>query len=75
MNHKTHISYHLKTGFANTGRAAGMGISYDRYDDESGNPSFIRASGLIRFPSDSLSPGEFEAMSGAVKIIKKGETT
>ena len=35
---KCHINERLHTGLAQSGRAAGMGISYDRYDDESGNP-------------------------------------
>ena len=30
---RSHINERLHTSLANTGRAAGMGISYDRYDE------------------------------------------
>ena len=30
----SHINERLHTGLAQSGRAAGMGISYDRYGDE-----------------------------------------
>ena len=35
MTHKTNINERLKSGLA-PGRAAGAGILYDRYDEESG---------------------------------------
>ena len=31
---KRDLNRYQRTGFANSGRAAGMGILYDRYDDE-----------------------------------------
>ena len=39
---KRHISEYQKTSFANSGRAAGSGILYDRYDDESRLDDHIR---------------------------------
>lgn len=39
---KRHIGEFAKTGFANSGRAAGMGILADNYDDESGGEGKIR---------------------------------
>lgn len=37
-----HINEFAKTSFANSGRAAGMGMLYDRYDDESRLDDHIR---------------------------------
>lgn len=34
---KRHINEFMRTSFSNSGRVAGAGISYDRYDEES-NP-------------------------------------
>lgn len=55
---KKHVNEQLHTCFANTGRIAGCGMNYDRYDDESGNPSYEKACGIIRFP---CKPDIFEA--------------
>ena len=33
---RKHCNEYMKSGLANSGRIAGSGISYDRYDDESG---------------------------------------
>jgi hypothetical protein len=63
---KRHINEFLKTEFANSGRAAGTGISYDKYDEESGYKPQPRARGPIKFPSDSLTPEEREALNGPV---------
>lgn len=32
---RRHVNEFLKSNFANSGRVAGAGISYDRYDEES----------------------------------------
>lgn len=67
---KSHINQYMRTSFANSGRVAGAGISYDRYDDESGNPNFITAESWPRFPSDSLTPEERLSLNGEVKVYK-----
>ena len=67
--HKRHINEFMHTGFANTGRAAGAGITYDRYDDESGHRPKPRDTGQVRFPHDGENTDE---LNGPV-IIYKGE--
>ena len=69
---KSHINERLHTGFANSGRAAGMGISYDRYDDESGGKHYEHASCGVVFPSDRLTAEERAALSGEVRTYKGG---
>lgn len=39
---RKHCGEYLKTGFANSGRIAGSGMLYDRYDDECGGGGTIR---------------------------------
>lgn len=70
---KSHISQYMRTSLANSGRVAGMGISYDRYDEESGYRPGPRARGQIRFPSDSLTPEEREALNGPVVTRQKAQ--
>ena len=70
---RSHINERLHTSFANTGRAAGMGISYDRYDEESGYRPQPRARGQIKFPSDGLTPEEREALNGPVVTRQKAQ--
>ena len=69
---KSHISEKLHTSFANSGRAAGIGISYDRYDEESGYRPHLNSTGKVRLLSDNLTPEEINKLCGEVKIIKKG---
>ena len=71
MTHKTNINERLKTGFANTGRAAGAGTIYDRYDEESGYRPQPIQHGRIKFPSDSLTAEEREALNGPVRVYKE----
>jgi len=66
---KSHINQYLKTGLANSGRAAGMGILYDRYDDESGGPKY-GGSVQVKFPSDGLTQEELQALNGKVITYK-----
>lgn len=66
-----HINEKLHTSFANTGRAAGVGISFDRYDDESGYRPTPRARGAVRLPSDDLTPAEREALNSPVRVYKE----
>lgn len=66
-----HINEHLHTTFANSGRAAGAGVLYDRYDEESGyRPQPINR-GRVRFPSDSLSEAELAKLNGEVRVYKE----
>lgn len=37
---KRDLNRNQRTGFANSGRSAGMGILYERYDEESGAPQY-----------------------------------
>ena len=65
-----HINEHLHTTFANSGRAAGAGVLYDRYDEESGYRPTPAYRGAIKFPSDSLTPEQRQALNGEVKTYK-----
>lgn len=69
---KSNINERLKTKFANRGRAAGAGISEDRYDEESCGPKFY-GSVRVRMPSDSLSTAERQALNGPVVIRKEAK--
>lgn len=73
MERRTHINERLRTEFANSGRAAGIGISYDNYGDESGGPCYNHATGRVRMPSDSLTPEEMELLNGEVRIIRAAQ--
>lgn len=69
---KSNINERMKTYFANSGRAAGAGISYDRYDEESGYRPQPHYTGRVRLLSDNLTAEEKAALNGEVKIIKRG---
>jgi hypothetical protein len=71
---RNHINECLHTEFANSGRAAGMGILYDRYDEESGNPDYDPHDSRVRLPSDGLTDKEIAALSGEVKVYKEATT-
>ena len=73
MNRK-HVNEQLHTNLANTGRVAGMGISYDRYDDESGCPDYDPHK-PVTFPSDYLTESELEALNGSVISYKLASIT
>ena len=65
-----HINEHLHTTLANSGRAAGAGISYDKYDDESGHRPGPRDTGRVRFPSDGVNHDE---LNGPVIVVRTGK--
>ena len=65
---KHNINERLHTELANSGRAAGMGILYDRYDEESGYRPRPADRGPVRFPSDGINP---ETLNGEVRIYKE----
>lgn len=67
---RAHANEHMRTSFANSGRIAGAGINYDRYDDESGYRPRLRERGAVRLPFESLSPEELNALNGPVRIYK-----
>ena len=73
MSHepRSHINERLHTEFANSGRAAGSGISHDRYDEDSGYRPQPIARGAVRFPSDYLTDKEREALNGEVRLIQR----
>jgi hypothetical protein len=66
---KSNINERLRTSFANSGRAAGIGISYDRYDEESGYRPGPKHIGCT-FPSDSLTPQQLSALNSEVRVYK-----
>lgn len=66
-NNRPHINERLHTEFANKGRAAGMGILYDKYNEEK---DIYTHSVHVNLPSDYLTDEERKALSGEVKIIK-----
>jgi hypothetical protein len=70
VERRTHINERLRTEFANSGRAAGIGTLYDDYGDESCRPCYNPATGRVRMPSDSLTPEERGSLNGSVKIIQ-----
>lgn len=72
MTHKTNINERLKSGLANTGRAAGAGVLYDRYDEESGYRPQPIDRGRIKFPSDTMTDEELAALNGPVRVYKGG---
>lgn len=69
---KNHINERLRTTFADSGRAAGIGVLYDRYDEDSG---LARQGGSVRvrLPSDNLTPDEREALNSPVVVYKEGK--
>ena len=67
---RRHINEFMKTRFANSGRAAGIGILYDDYSEESYGG--YRNSGNIRVRtiSEFLSVEERKALNGPVKTYQ-----
>lgn len=63
---KRHINERMRTSLANSGRAAGMGILEDRYDEDSGGWVYGRGNVQVVTPSDFLTKEEKEALSGPV---------
>ena len=47
---KRHANEFIRTGFANSGRIAGMGIAHDDYSEDSGCPTYGPGSMLVRLP-------------------------
>lgn len=65
---KRHINECMRTSLANSGRAAGMGILYDRYDEESGKPIHGSKNAYPVYTTDWLSEKERAQLSGPVTI-------
>lgn len=70
---KRDLNRYQRTSFASSGRSAGSGILYDRYDDESGRPIYYSKTR----PTLPEPKGEYEARTrpGPVKryFINKEE--
>ena len=58
----------LFTRFANKGRYAGAGVTYDDYSEESGNRHYYK-SGYPRFATDGCKP---EELNGPVIVVQEG---
>ena len=64
---KRHVNELLKSRLANSGRVAGAGISYDRYDEESGPELRDKwASGSAKVVMPGRSEEERAALDGPV---------
>ena len=68
---KRHINERMRTSLANSGRAAGIGILYDDYSEDSGKSTHYESTWHI-FQSDLLNEEEKEALNGPV-ITKRLE--
>ena len=66
--YRGHVNEQLHTTLANTGRVSGMGISYDRYDEESGCPRYDSHKPVM-LPSDYLTEDELKALTRHVAQI------
>jgi len=58
-----------KTSLRNGGRKAGVGVCYDDYSEESGNPDYEKRE-QVRFPLDNIKP---EELNGPVICYKNGD--
>ena len=68
---KSKRNHTMRTSLANSGRAAGMGILYDDYSEDSGKSTHYESTWPI-FQSDLLNEEEKEALNGPV-ITKRLE--
>lgn len=68
---KRHVNEHIRTSLANSGRVAGMGISYDDYSEDSGKQIHSRNAYPV-YTTDWLEEKEKERLSGPV-ITKRLE--
>ena len=65
---KRHVNSFLRSGLANGGRVAGMGITYDDYGERS-FPDFPKGEGVhVRFPKRDEE--EMAALNGPVVTYK-----
>lgn len=68
---KKHVNEFLKSSFANSGRVAGAGISYDLYDDESTPEVHDKwKGGSVRVVMPGRTEEERAALDGPVIITK-----
>lgn len=59
----------MNSSFRNGNRKAGMGMLYDKYDDEEREWSG-KGCVMVRLPSDKVAP---ESLNGEVIIVQKGK--
>lgn len=69
---KRHINERMRTSLANSGRAAGMGILYDDYSEDSGKPIHGSRNPYPVYTTDWLEEKEKERLPGPV-ITKRLE--
>lgn len=67
---KRHINEFMKTRLANRGRAAGMGILYDDYSEESYGGYRNISAGQVKTPYDFMTPEERAKLNGPVKTYR-----
>lgn len=65
---KKHINEFYKSRLANSGRIAGLGMLFDRYDEESGDKISRRTRTPIGLKSRKIDP---EDMNGPVVIVEE----
>jgi hypothetical protein len=70
---RRHVNEFLHSSFANSGRAAGIGVNYDRYDEESFpgvRPRKNQGNVRVIMPVEFMSEEERAALDGHVIISK-----
>jgi hypothetical protein len=67
---RRHINEFMKTQLANSGRAAGMGILYDDYSEESYGGYRNISAGQVKTPYDFMTPEERTKLNSPVKIYR-----
>lgn len=67
---KRHINEFLKTRLANYGRAAGIGIAYDDYSENSYGGYRNVSAGPVKTPYDYMTAEERAKLNGPVKTYR-----
>lgn len=67
---KSALNKYMNTSFRNGNRKSGMGMLYDKYDDEEREWSGRDGGVKVRLPSDKVAP---ESLNGEVIIVQKGK--
>lgn len=67
---KRHINEFLKTRLANYGRAAGIGITYDDYSENSYGGYRNISAGPVKTPYDFMTAEERARLNGPIKTYR-----
>lgn len=67
---KRHINEFLKTQLANSGRAAGIGITYDDYSENSYGGYRNISAGPVKTPYDFMTTEERAKLNGPIKTYR-----